>query len=686
MSEPRHSEPKSVRGCCPVDCPDTCSWRVETNAGIAVRLRGDPDHPYTRGVLCNKLKDFIDYSNDPKRLLHPLRRSGAKGSGSFERISWDDALGEIAEKWLAIIDQHGPQSIWPYYGTGSTGMIQGVEGAGRRLWNRLGVVEHQMTICTIAGGVGTGYTLGHNQIGMDPEQLAKSKLIILWGTNTLTSNHHLWRAISTARKSGAHLVVIDPIRSRTAEKADEHFAPIPGTDAALALGLLHVVVQLGAEDQDFIERHTKGWAVFRERILQYPPEKVARITGLAADKIVALGTRLAHTRPNGIRMMMGIQRHGGGGMAVRTISCIPGVTGDWRHPGGGAAYDTRGFFPGNWQNLWKNDLRGATPRRLPMTKLAEGLLDLDDPPINALLVYAGNPVASNPDQVRVRKGLSRKDHFTVVVEHRHTDTTSYADIVLPSTMQIEHADLHHSYGHTYVAWNEPAVAAPGECLPHSEIFRQLARRLNLTDACLYDDDTTLAAAVLDSDALRRQGITLESLKRRGWAKLALPEAPFANGFPTPSTRLEFYSEKMAADGLDPVAGYTPPYETTANDHRYRLSLIAPAAHYFLNSTFADIDLARERQGKPPLFVHPVDARERKIADGTVVRVFNDRGEFTARMSISDAVRPGVVASVRAHWPRFSAGGGSVNTTVAERNSDMRNGAIFHDNRVEIRAA
>ena len=229
MSEPRHSEPKSVRGCCPVDCPDTCSWRVETNAGIAVRLRGDPDHPYTRGVLCNKLKDFIDYSNDPKRLLHPLRRSGAKGSGSFERISWDDALGEIAEKWLAIIDQHGPQSIWPYYGTGSTGMIQGVEGAGRRLWNRLGVVEHQMTICTIAGGVGTGYTLGHNQIGMDPEQLAKSKLIILWGTNTLTSNHHLWRAISTARKSGAHLVVIDPIRSRNAEKADEHFAPIPGS-------------------------------------------------------------------------------------------------------------------------------------------------------------------------------------------------------------------------------------------------------------------------------------------------------------------------------------------------------------------------------------------------------------------------------------------------------------------------
>ena len=321
MSEQLHPVSRLIRGCCPVDCPDTCSWLVETVDGNPVRLRGDPNHPYTRGVLCNKLKDFLNYASDQDRLHYPLMRSGTKGSGQFRRVSWDEALDEIAKRWSEILDRDGPQSIWPYYGTGSMGMIQGLAGAGRRLWNRLGVVEHQLTICTIAGGVGTGYSLGHNQIGMDPERLAQSKLIILWGTNTLTSNHHLWRAISNARKAGGHLVVIDPIKSRTAEKADEHLAPIPGTDAALALGLLHVVVQLGAEDREFIDRHTKGWTEFRERILAYPPERVARITGLSAGTIEALGTRLAQTRPTGIRMMMGIQRHGGGGMAVRTISC-----------------------------------------------------------------------------------------------------------------------------------------------------------------------------------------------------------------------------------------------------------------------------------------------------------------------------------------------------------------------------
>ena len=683
MSEQLHPVSRLIRGCCPVDCPDTCSWLVETVDGNPVRLRGDPNHPYTRGVLCNKLKDFLNYASDQDRLHYPLMRSGTKGSGQFRRVSWDEALDEIAKRWSEILDRDGPQSIWPYYGTGSMGMIQGLAGAGRRLWNRLGVVEHQLTICTIAGGVGTGYSLGHNQIGMDPERLAQSKLIILWGTNTLTSNHHLWRAISNARKAGGHLVVIDPIKSRTAEKADEHLAPIPGTDAALALGLLHVVVQLGAEDREFIDRHTKGWTEFRERILAYPPERVARITGLSAGTIEALGTRLAQTRPTGIRMMMGIQRHGGGGMAVRTISCIPGVTGDWRHPGGGAAYDTRGFFPGNWQKLWRGDLRQGETRRIPMTKLAHGLLDLDDPPIKALFIYGANPVASNPDQGRVREGLSREDLFTVVVEHRQTDTTAYADIVLPSTMQTEHADLHHSYGHTYLLWNEPAAAAPGECLSHSEIFRRLARRLKLNDACLYDDDEALAAAVLDREALREQGITLETLKDKGWVKLSLPEAPFANGFPTPSGRLEFYSEKMAADGLDPIAGYTPPYETTTSDEQYPLCLIAPAAHYFLNSTFADIGLARGRQGDLPIFVHPEDAQVRQISDGMSARVFNDRGAFRACVHITDAVRPGVVASVKGHWPRFAEGRSNVNATVAERRSDMGNGAVFHDNRVEV---
>jgi anaerobic selenocysteine-containing dehydrogenase len=677
-------------GACPVDCPDTCSWVVETVNGEAVSLKGNSDHPYTRGTLCNKLNDYLLYTRDPDRLLYPLKRTGKKGAGEFRRIDWDEALGEIADRWHAILNTHGGEAIWPFFGTGTLGMIQGLGGAGRRLWNRLGAVQHVVSICMISGCVATGYTLGHNQIGMEPEQLANSKLILLWGTNTLTSGHHLWRSIIEARKKGAYLVVIDPIRTRTADKADEHLAPIPGTDAALALGLLHTVVKLGAEDRAFIGQHTLGWAEFRARIDEYSPERVAKITGLPAEQIVALGTRLANTRPTGIKLGMGMQRHGGGGMAVRTISCIPGVTGDWRYPGGGAAFDTRGFFPGNWKAYWRDDLRERPARSLAMTRLGEGLLDLDEPPIKSLLMYGANPVASNPDQRRVREALSREDLFMIAIEHRHTDTTAYADIVLPSTMQTEHADLHYAYGHTYVAWNEPAVSPPGECLPHTEIFRRLARQLGLRDNCLYESDEEIAETILDSEGLRAQGVTLESLKQNGWAKLRVSDAPFANGFPTPSGRLEFFSAAMEAAGLDPVAGYTPPHETADADDeisaRYPLCLIAPAAHYFLNSTFADMDLPRRRQGELPILLHPDDAQARQLADGDNARIFNDRGQFTARVKVTDAMRPGVAGSLKGYWPGLDGNKVNVNTTVAERDSDMGRGAVYHDNRVEIEAA
>ena len=346
-----------ILGACPMDCPDTCSWVVTVKDGRAVKLQGDPTHPFTRGVLCNKLDDYVAYTQSPERLLYPMRRVGPKGAGDFERISWDGALDEIAERLGRVIREFGAEAIWPYLGSGSMGLLQGCYGAGRRLWNVVGASRHLMTICTIAGGVGTGYTLGDNRVGMDPETLRFSKLIILWGSNTLTTNHHLWRAITTARRDGAHLVVIDPTRTRTADAADSHLALVPGTDAALALGLLHVVLGEGAEDRDFIDRHTLGWDAFRRRILDYPPARVAEICGLPVDAIVELGKRIAHTRPTGIRVTMGLQRHGGGGMAVRTITCIPGVTGDWRYPGGGVGYDTRGFFGVNWAGLYRDDLR-----------------------------------------------------------------------------------------------------------------------------------------------------------------------------------------------------------------------------------------------------------------------------------------------------------------------------------------
>jgi anaerobic selenocysteine-containing dehydrogenase len=684
MAAERH-----IPGACPLDCPDTCAWVVTVRDGAAVALRGDRAHPYTRGALCAKVHRYLDYTRAPDRLLHPMRRVGAKGEGRFARISWDEALDEIVARWRDVVARHGPAAIWPYYGSGTMGMLQGVAGAGRRLWNVLGTSQHVMTICTIAGGYGTGYTLGDNRVGMDPETLAYSKLILLWGTNTLTTNHHLWKYIDAARRQGAHVVAIDPIRTRTAAAVDEHLAPIPGTDAALALGLLHVVVSSGREDREFIAAHTTGWEAFHRRILDYPPERVSAITGLPRERIVGLGERLATTRPTGIRLTMGLQRHAGGGMAVRAITCIPGVTGDWRYPGGGAVYDTRGFFRGNWPGLWRDDLRPPGTRRLSMTRLGEALLEVHDPPVASLLIYASNPLASVPDQGKARRGLAREDLFTVVVENFQTDTADYADLLLPSTMQTEHADLHYAYGHIYLNWNEPAVPAPGECLPHTELFRRLARRLGVTEPSVYDSDDDLARAVLASDDAALAGITLERLKHDGWARLSVPTpfVPFADGFPTPSGKLQFFSPRMIEAGLDPVPDYTPPYEAAQRDTdlaaRYPLALIAGASHYLLNSMFANVPDLERRQGAPAVVLHPDDAAARGLRDGDLARIHNDRGEFQATVRVSDAVRPGVAAASKGFWPKRVPGAANANATVAERDSDMGGGAVFHDNRVEV---
>jgi anaerobic selenocysteine-containing dehydrogenase len=678
-----------VRGACALDCPDTCSWIVSVKGGQPVSLRGDPDHPFTRGSLCNKVDGYLEYARSAHRLLHPLRRVGPKGSGEFTRISWDEALERIAAGLADAIAKHGAEAVWPFVGTGSMGLIQGIYGAGRRLWNVLGTSRHVVTICTIAGGFGTGYTLGDNRVGMDPETLRFSKLVMLWGVNVLTTNPHLWRSVLEARKNGARVVAIDPIRTRTAAASDWHLAPIPGTDAALALGLMHVVLAEGREDREFIDQRTVGWDAFRQRILEFPPSRVADITGLPVESIVDLGQRLAETRPTGIRIGIGLQRHGGGGMAVRTITCIPGITGDWRHPGGGVSYDTRGFYGLNWAALWRDDLRPRPARALNMTRLGEGLLEVDNPPVKALFVYASNPAASVPHQTKVLRGLARDDLFTVVVEHFLTDTARYADIVLPATMQIEHQDLLIAYGHLYLAWNEPAVAPPGECLSTAEIFRRLARRMGLENPELYDGDETMARQVLDSGHPSLIGVTLEELKTRGWMRLNYPDPfiPFANAFPTPSGRLEFVSDRMAQAGLDPIAGYTPAHETSQRDsplaREYPLALLTPADHYFLNSVFANLPRQQRRAGAPTLLIHPHDAAPRGIATGDEVRVGNARGSFFAVAEVGDRVRPGVVASPKGRWPGDCKHGATINATVDERDSDMGGGAVFHDNRVRV---
>lgn len=678
-----------IRGACPLDCPDTCSWIVTVKNGEPIALRGDPHHPYTRGSLCNKVDGYLEYARSPERLLYPMRRIGSKGSGEFIRISWDEALETIAARFAAVIEAHGPEAIWPYAGSGNMGLIQGIYGAGRRLWNVLGTSRNVVTICMIAGGVGTGYTLGDSGVGMDPETLRFSRLVVLWGANVLSTHPHLWRPILEARKNGATIVAIDPVRTRTAAASDWHLAPMPGTDATLALGLLHVVLSERREDRAFIDERTVGWETFRQRIVEFPPSRVAGITGLPAESIVELGKRLAETRPTGIRIGIGLQRHAGGGMAVRTITCIPGVTGDWRYPGGGVSYNTRGFFGVNWAALWRDDLRAGQTRALSMTRLGEGLLELDSPPVKALFIYGSNPAVSIPHQTKVLRGLARDDLFTVVVDHFLTDTARYGDIVLPATMAIEHQDLLISYGHLYIAWNEPAVPPRGECLPATEIFRRLARKLGLDEPALYDSDEAIARQLLDSGHPSLAGITLEELKVRGSIRLNYPDpfVPFATGFRTASGRLEFVSERMAQAGLDPVAGYTPSHETAQRDtalaRAYPLALITPADHYFLNSIFANVPRQQRRAGVPALLIHPDDATPRHIAAGDEVRVENDRGSFFAIAEVSDRIRPGVVASPKGRWPRDSKQGATVNATVDERDSDMGGGAVYHDNRVRV---
>ena len=675
-----------IPGACPLDCPDGCAWVVTVRDGEAVRLRGNPDHPFTRGALCAKVARYLDHTRAPDRLLHPLRRTGAKGEGRFERIWWDDALGEIAERLLAIRERHGGEAIWPFQGTGTLGYLQGLEGrSGARLWNVLGASEHVMSICSIAGSDGLRYTTGTN-CGMDPEAFAHARLILLWGSNPLTSHHHIWKFIAAARRRGARLVAIDPVRTRSAAQADEHLAPRPGTDAALALGLMHEVVRRGAHDEAFLRERCIGWDAYRERIAEFPTERVAAICDLPPERIAALGERLAATRPTAIRTTMGIQRHAGGGMALRTLATIPAVTGDWALPGGGLAYSTSGYFRGDRAALARDDLRPHPVRSLLMTRIGDVLLDAE-PPVRALVVYGANPLASNPDTHKARRALAREDLFTVVIEQVPTDTVDYADIVLPSTMQTEHTDVHDGYGHMYLAWNEPAVAPPGECLPHTEIFRRLARAMGLTEPVLYDDDLTLARALIECGDPTLAGVTVERLRRDGWVRLGHPHplVPFASGFPTASGKLELHSERAAADGHDPLPGYTPPAEAAAPGEG-RLALIAAASHWFLNSIFANGAQHRLRAGEPAVALHPADAAARGLRAGERVRVGNERGSFEAVLAIGEAARPGVVATTKGHWPKLLAGGTNVNAATEERDADLGGGAVYHDCSVWVQAA
>lgn len=679
-----HPAQRSVIGACPLDCPDGCSWVVDLEDGQPIKLRANRDHPFTGKSLCSKTSKYLEYTAHPDRLMCPMRRTGPKGSGLFERISWDEALDEIAANLQTTIKQFGGEAIWPYAGSGTVGWIQGIIGSGKRLFHHLGASQHDPNICSVAGHVGMRYTTG-SAAGMDPEDLVHSKLILLWGTNTTVTNQHLWPFIKTARENGAVIIVIDPIRTATAKHADIHLPLKPGTDAALALALMRQLVELGAEDQAYLAERTLGWEAFRANELEeYTIAHTAKICGLPEASIMDLAHLMATRRPTGIRTAMGMQRHQGGGQASRVLSCLPAVTGDFQRLGGGICYSTGPTYQLNKDALQRPDLQPYETRSLAMTRLGQGLLDLDDPPIKTLIIWAANPMVSNPDQGRIRKGLSREDLFTVVIENFHTDTVDYADLVLPGTMQTEHADLHDSFSHLYLQWNEPVVAPPGDCRRHTEIFRQLAKRMGLDEPALYASDEDMARDALASEHPALDGITLEQLRERGWARLNWPKPyqPFLEEFFTPSLKFEFQSERAEADGLGRFPHYTPPLEAATDVSDGSLALLSPGNKQLLNSVYA---VKSNGSDAVTVTLHPEDIKKRGLTPDSRVRVWNDRGEFGALLLESEAIRPGMALSPKGLWPKFNAGA-SINATVAERDADMGRGAVYHDNRVFIARA
>ncbi|MDG4820549.1 molybdopterin-dependent oxidoreductase [Asanoa sp. WMMD1127] len=668
------------RGACPLDCPDTCVWQLTVEDGRAVEIRGDADHPFTRGVLCGKVNRYLDAVNGADRLTTPLVRVGPKGVGeiAFRPASWDEALDRVATGLRDSIERHGAESVLPYYFAGTMGDVQGYT-MGQRLFAHLGASRLRTTICTAAANAALESLYG-GMVGFEPESIVEARLILLWGANLLSTHLHLWPFVQEARRRGAYVVAIDPLRTDTAGRCDAHVAPLPGTDAALALGLMRHVVDGGAADQEWLDAHVDGWPDLVERLAEWPVERAATECGLDPAVLRDLGDRIATTRPTAIKVGLGLQRHAGAGQAIRAICAIPLVTGDFRHPGGGALCMTSGHFPGGADVARPADLPTPTARRINMSRLAAVLTGEADPPVTSLVVFDANPAATAPDQTRLRAGLLRPDLFTVVLEQRWTDTCDYADVVLPATMQPEHLDLVSSYGHHYTALNLPATTPPGEALPNTEIFRRIAAALGLDHPRLRETDDELVRQHLAGGP-----VTFEELAERTWARttgVPVGSAPFAKGgFPTPTGRARLHDPRLTARGVDPLVGYTPPSAKDGDG----LVLIAAAGRFFLNSTFGSLPWHEKKMGPPRIHLHPTDAAARGLADGTEVSVHNANGSFEAAVAVDDATRPGVAFTFKAYWARRSPGANTVNAVTAVRDADLGGAPTFHDIRVELTA-
>ena len=697
---------KVVHSVCSHDCPDACGILVTVEDGQATRVQGDPTHPVTRGFLCAKVAKYLDRVYSPGRLLYPMRRSAPKGEGKgdasdFTRISWDEALDEIANRFQQISAEFGSEAILPYSYAGNMGLLS-YSGMAHRFFYRAGASQLDRTICSSAGGAGLQTVIGRS-IGTEPQQFRESKYIIAWGANIHGNNIHLWPFIEEARRNGAKLVVIDPYKTRTARCADWHLPINPGTDVALALGMMHVIINEGLHNADYVSKYTLGFDELKQKVQDYPPERVAGWTGINADEIRKLAREYASVRPAVIRVNYGIQRAENGGSAVRAVAMLPCITGSWTEVGGGLQLSTSGAFYFNMKELERPDLMEKSPLGRParvvnMSELGKALNQLGDPPVKGVFVYNSNPAVVAPNHEEVLRGFLRPDLFTVVHEQFFTDTTKYADIVLPATTFLEHKDLARAYGHTYLQISNQAVDPLGESRSNTDMFRALAQRMGFTDDCFQQDVDALIDVTLSESDVRRpagwekwmKGMTRERLESEGHIRLNLgdgPFLPFAKGnFATASGKAELYSENLKAQGLDPVVTFVAPEESRHSEkaRQFPLELLPRKADNFLNSSFTNIPAMQKLEQPELLEIHTVDAEKRGIREGDWVRVFNQRGQVRLRAHVNGAVQPGVVAA-RLNAARFSPDGKSINSLTSETLTDIGAGATFYSCLVEVEA-
>ena len=691
--EPMTSTPSlTIRGACPHDCPDGCATITEVRDGRAVRFGGDPDHPITQGWLCAKVRPYLERVYDPNRLLHPLRRVGPKGSGEWARIAWNEAIAEIVSRWRAIIAEHGAEAILPYSYSGTLGLVE-MAVASQRFWRRLGASDLERTICDAAATAAINATYGAGR-APNPRDVIHSKLVVIWGHNPASTGPHFMPLLRDAQRNGAKVIVIDPRRTLTARSADLHIAPKPATDAALALGMMHVIFRDNLHDEAWLDANTLGWRGLRDRAMAWPPERAADETGVAAAQIEELARLYATTKPAMLKLADGINRHLSGGQTSRTLMCLPAIAGQIGQCGGGLFYSQSGHIRWNFEAVSHASDCPAPKRAVNMNRLGSALTgEVADPPIMSLYVFGANPATSAPNSNLIREGLLRPDLFTVVHEQFMTDTARFADIVLPATTQLEQTDLIKPYGHQHLQYNQPAIAPLGEAKSNWTVMKLLAEAMGFDEPWLRQSSDEVIEEVLTATAKtnpRLAGITLADLQARGTVPYAPDpdnEVPFADGvFPTPSGKLEIYSAQLASEGHDPLPDYVPSRDHDAAKALLDrpLTLLSGAAHHFTSSTFGNQPSLRAKQGMPELEMSPVDATERGIAEGDAVVVENARGALRLRARITTGIRPGVVVSVKGHWGSLSEGGANVNALTSDALADLGGGSTFHSVVVSVR--